>query len=133
MVIPCDIKKTNYFMKTIILFPTICLLILVGCEYDKPAKAECISDNPIEDFAWLKEMKNSLTQCDCEVSIIQGTYNNQTVFFTALTDVLCDGINIPTLFDCDGKIVRVFTIGDYRSFNDLVTRDKVLYRCKTSI
>ncbi|HZK96042.1 MAG TPA: hypothetical protein VFC67_17715 [Prolixibacteraceae bacterium] len=120
-------------MKKIILFFAISLLLLNGCYYDKMAKTECISDNPIEDFAWLKAMKNTMTDCGCETSIIQGTYNNQTVFFTALTDALCNGINMPTLYDCEGKVVRVFTIADYRTVTDLVTTDKVLYRCKTEI
>lgn len=116
-------------MKKIILLLTMILFILNCCTYDKLTKTECNSDDPIEDFAWLKEMKNSLTNCSCEISIIQGTYNNQTVFFTALTDALCDGIDIPTLFDCEGKVVRTFTSNDYRDFYDHVTRDKVLYRC----
>ena len=118
-------------MKKIILFFALSLLILNGCHYDKMAKTECNSDNPVEDFAWLKAMKNTMTNCSCEISIIQGTYNNQTVFFMAGTDPLCNGINMPTIFDCEGKVVRIFTINDYLSFNDLVTRDKVLYRCKT--
>lgn len=117
-------------MKKIILFFVLSLLILNSCYYDKMAKTECISDNPIEDFAWLKAIKNTMTDCSCEISIIQGTYNNQTVFFTSLTDMLCDGIDMPTLFDCEGKVVRVFTVADYRTVNDLVTKDKVLYRCK---
>ena len=116
-------------MKKIILFFALSLLLLNGCYYDKMSKTECNSDNPIEDFAWLKAMKNTMTNCSCEISIIQGTYNNQTVFFIALTDMLCDGINIPTLFDCKGKAVRVYNSSDYRDFHDQVTTDKVLYRC----
>jgi len=118
-------------MKKLILCLAIGLLLFNGCRYDKMANTECNSNNPTEDFAWLKAIKNTMTNCSCEISIIQGTYNNQTVFFTALTDALCDGINIPTLYDCEGKVVRVFTSADYRDFNDNVTRDKVLYRCKT--
>ena len=120
-------------MKKLILCLAIGLLFFNGCRYDKITTTECISNNPTEDFAWLKAIKNTMTNCNCEISIIQGTYNNQTVFFTALTDALCDGINIPTLYDCEGKVVRVFTSADYRDFNDQVTRDKVLYRCKTVI
>jgi len=120
-------------MNKIILFFAVSLLILNSCSYDKLPKTECISDNPIEDFAWLKVIKSTMTNCSCEISIIQGTYNNQTVFFVALTDMLCDGISIPTLYDCEGKVVRVFNSTDYREFNDHVTHDKVLYRCKTTL
>jgi len=120
-------------MNKIILIFIMSLLILNSCLYDKLPKTECISDNPIEDFAWLKAIKSTMTNCGCEISIIQGTYNNQTVFFTALTDALCDGINMPTLYDCEGKVVRIFNSTDYREFYDQVTRDKVLYRCKTTL
>lgn len=118
-------------MKKIILIVTIGLLILSCDKIDKPAKNECVLDNPIEDFAWLKAMKTNLTNCSCEISIIQGTYNNQTVFFEKLTDTLCDGVDMPTLYDCTGKVVRIFTSADYQTFNNLVVCDKILYRCKT--
>lgn len=109
-------------------------LSILSCDmFDKSLKTECNLDNPIEDFAWLKAMKTTLTNCSCETSIIQGTYNNQTVFFIATTDPLCDGIDMPTLFDCNGGAVRTFTSADYRDFYDHVTRDKVLYRCKTTL
>ena len=117
-------------MKKIILIVTIGLLILSCNKSDKLTKTECVLDNPIEDFAWLKAMKTNLTNCSCEISIIQGTYNNQTVFFEKLTDMLCDGVDMPTLYDCTGKVVRIFTSNDYKTFYNLVTDNKVLYRCK---
>ena len=73
------------------------MLILNSCLYDKLPKTECISDNPIEDFAWLKAIKSTMTNCGCEISI------------------------------------RIFNSTDYREFYDHVTRDKVLYRCKTTL
>jgi hypothetical protein len=76
-------------------------------------------------------METSLINCMCEISLIRGTYNNQTVYFTALTDPACDGIDTPTLYDSNGKIVRIFTMNDYQEFYEKVTRDSVLYRCKT--
>jgi hypothetical protein len=109
-------------------------ILFMGCAKDATEETTnaCNSSNPIEEVGWLKAMKNSLTNCSCEMSIIQGTYNNQTVFFIALTDELCDGIDMPTLFNCEGKVVRTFNETDYREFYDKVTRDKVLYRCKTT-
>ena len=112
---------------------SIVLALIIGCEKDDSEnKNACNSDNPIEDISWLKELKNSLSDCVCEISLIQGTYDNRTVFFTALTDPLCDGIDMPTLFDCKGNVVRTFTMNDYQEFYTDVTRDKVLYRCKIS-
>jgi hypothetical protein len=118
-------------MKKFILILTTSLLLLSCDVFDKQTNAELISANPMEDYAWLKVMKTTMTNCSCEISIIQGTYNRRTVFFIALTDILCDGIDMPTLYDSNGKAVRTFTSTDYREFYDHVTRDKVLYRCKT--
>ena len=118
--------------KSLVLF-TMILGMLNCCKYENLAKTQCSSNNPTEDFVWLKAIKNSLSNCSCEISIIQGTYNGGTVFFTSLTDALCDGISMPTLYDCEGKVVRIFTSADYLNFHDLVTTDKVLYRCKTTI
>ncbi len=33
-------------------------------------------------------------------------------------------------YDYTGKVVRIFTIDDYQTFNNLVMRDKILYHCK---
>ena len=121
-------------MKTAILTLMISV-VLLSCDKDEndiDTQNACNSDNPIEDISWIIEIKNSLTDCSCEISIIQGTYNGQTVFFTALTDPLCDGIDTPTLFDCNGNAIRTFTMDDYQDFYNNVSRDKVLYRCKTN-
>ncbi len=116
------------------LFVLVLFMILISCSKDENESSfsnACNSDNPLE-ISWLKEIKNSLQNCTCEISIIQGTYDDQTVFFTALTDPLCDGIDTPTLFDCEGNAVRTFTINDYQDFYNQVTRDEALYRCKTT-
>ena len=73
------------------------LWVLNSCYDDKMAKTECNSDNPIEDFTWLKAIKITKTNCGWEISI------------------------------------RIFNSTVYRDFNDQVTRDKVLYRCKTTL
>jgi hypothetical protein len=114
--------KTKFF---IVLIP----IIIISCQ--KETQNACKSKNPVEDVTWLKEIKSSMTNCTCETSIIEGTYNNQTVFFIASTDPLCNDIDTPTLFDCNGNVVRTFNMNDYHDFYNLVTRDKVLYRCKT--
>lgn len=102
--------------------------MISGCEIIDQTNA-CISDNPLEEVIWLKEMRDTLTDCICELSIIQGTYDNQTVFFIASTDPLCDGIDTPTLYDCHGNLLITFNMDNYQEFYQNVTRDKVLYRC----
>jgi hypothetical protein len=109
-------------------------IMFMGCSKDATENETnaCNSANPIEEVGWLKDMKSSLTNCSCETSIIQGTYNNQTVFFIRVTDPVCNSVNMPTLYSCEGKVVRVFNETDYREFDDKVIPVKVLYRCKTT-
>ena len=114
-------------MKTKILIALLSITLL-SCK--KETQNACKCNNPIENVSWMKELKGSMTQCACEMSIIQGTYNQQTVFFIAGTDPLCNGIDTPVLFDCNGNIVRSFNTCDYLDFYKLVTRNKVLFRCK---
>ncbi len=73
-----------------------------------------------------------MTHCSCETSIIKGTYYNETVIFIALTDPLCDGIDRPTLYCCDGTAIKTFTssAADQKELTEKVTLDEVSYRCK---
>jgi hypothetical protein len=64
------------------------------------------------------------------MSVIQGTYNKQTVFYTAMTDPLCDGGGSYTIFNCKGESIKSYAVGDQTFFNEITDR-KVLYRCKT--
>jgi len=113
-----------------------CLLIafsvlLVNCSKDEKTYANnCNTDNPMEELGWLKEMKDTLTNCTCQISIVQETYKNQPVFFIALTDPLCNGISIPTLYNCNGKVIKKYSADDFMDFNHQVTFDSVLYSCK---
>lgn len=119
-------------MKFKILF-MILFVALLSCskdDNDSNTQNACEADNPLE-VEWIIEIKNSMQNCFCEISIIQGTYEGQTVFFIALTDPLCDGIDVPTLYNCEGVAVKTYTMDDYLEFYTEVTRDTVLYRCKT--
>ena len=102
------------------------LVLLLGCE--KSVKT-CNSDDPLKDLAWLQEVKTSLTNCSCEMSIIQATYNKQTVFYTAMTDPICNGIYPIVLRDCTGDIVKSYESLNQVKDND-ITNIKTLYRCK---
>ncbi|SDK17146.1 hypothetical protein SAMN05421823_10253 [Catalinimonas alkaloidigena] len=116
-------KRSSFWLTGLFL-----LLSCVTCPYE-PLDA-CTSEHPVEEIAWLQELKNSMTHCTCERSILQGTYQQKTVFFTALTDPACDGRDAPTLYDCNGTVVRTFTLADSQEYYDQVTIDKVLYRCQ---
>jgi hypothetical protein len=111
--------------KTSLIFVT--LIMILSCEkYDNT----CNCDNPLEDIAWLKELKDSITNCTCEISIIQAAYEKQTVFYVALTDPVCNGVFNINLTDCNGTIIKNYSIHD-QTFDNEVTNRKVLYRCKT--
>ncbi len=106
-------------------------ILLVNCSKDeKVTENACNTDNPIDNISWLIAMKDSLTNCACQVSIVQGIYHNQPVFYLALTDPVCNGIVIPTLLDCNGKAVRKYTEADIEDFYHQVTIDTILYNCK---
>jgi hypothetical protein len=111
-------------------FLIIIFLLPVQCSKNvKVTENACNTDNPLENIDWLKAMKDSLTNCSCQISIVQGTYRNHPVFYLALTDPLCDGILIPTLLDCNGKVVKQYTEADINDFYYQVSIDTVLYRC----
>lgn len=108
-------------------FIFVILILILSCEKSDNI---CNCNNPLEDLAWLKELKNSFTNCTCEISIIQATYEKQTVFYVALTDPVCDGVFNVNLADCNGTIIKNYTTYD-QTFDNEVTNRKVLYRCKT--
>lgn len=108
-------------------------LLLSSCKSEQiEVKNACNSGNPMDEVIWLKNLKSSIDKSACDVSIVQGTYNNQTVFFTLITDPLCNSVNMPTLYNCEGDIVRTFNINDYKEFNNLVKTVKILYHSKPS-
>lgn len=106
----------------------------VSCSDDQKIDSNaCKVTESIDNVPWLVELKKSMTNCTCEISIIKGTYNRQTVIFIAITDPVCNNINTPTLYNCEGKEIRSFTTSttDQKELRDNVTWDSVLYRCKT--
>ena len=121
-------------MKKIIVFVTSVILTMgaAGCTDHKFDTNACTSADSIEGVVWIEELKESMTNCTCEISIIKGTYEGQAVIFIALTDPVCNGIDTPTLYNCEGKEVRSFTTSaaDQKELREKVTRDTVMYRCK---
>jgi hypothetical protein len=114
-------------MKKLVYFSFFCFIIFSGCEKNKK---NCNCDNPLEDLAWLKEIKSNLTGCICEISIVQATFNNSTVFYTMMTDPLCDGVFSLVLLDCNGATVKVYNYDEFNIYIQEVKDIKVLYRCK---
>jgi len=122
-------------MKIVKVFSIVLLVIFVtsSCGKDEnTGKSTCDLANPIEELLWLKEIKTTMTNCSCEMSILQATYNNQTVFYTMMTDPLCDGVQTITLLNCEGKVVENIKQDKFQAFLGKVSNVKNLYRCKTS-
>ena len=112
--------------KSVLLF--LITLLIISCEkYNNT----CDCKDPLEDLKWLKDLKNSMTNCSCEISIFQATYNKQTVFYQSMTDPVCDDIINIAIADCTGKVLKTYT-ALYETFATEVTDRKVLYRCKTN-
>ena len=103
------------------------IILFLGCEKKDNV---CNCKDPLNDLSWLKELKSSLTECSCEISIIQATYNDQTVFYQAMTDPLCDGVYPVVLLDCNGNTVKSFESISQVPDN-AITNVKAIYRCKT--
>ena len=109
----------------------ITIFFVASCGKDENTnKSVCNLTDPINELPWLKEIKNSLTSCACETSIMQATYKEQTIFYTATTDLLCDGIETYTLYNCEGKVIEIITQDKIHDFYTKVTDLKNLYVCK---
>jgi len=115
-------------MKKYSLFFLILILVL-GCEkVDKTCNCKNLV-NPVEELTWLKELKASFTNCTCQESIIQASYNKQTVFYSIMNDPLCDGVQNIILLDCAGDTLKTYTALN-QSFYSEVTNQKEIYTCK---
>jgi hypothetical protein len=93
----------------------------------------------INEVPWIIELKKTVKtgSCgndgQCETSLLQGTYNGQVVIFISVGGALCDALNVPTLYNCEGKIIKSFTTSaeDIKElFDNKLTRDRELYSCK---
>ncbi|WP_299666919.1 hypothetical protein [uncultured Polaribacter sp.] len=90
------------------------LLLFIGiftfsfCDESKTIATVCNVENPLEDFAFLKEAKNSIDVIDCggKSSITQYTYNSEIVFEVNICDQIADGQTI--VYNCSGETVCIF-------------------------
>ncbi len=116
-------------MRTILYFIFICGFVLAGCEKSKDTIPECNVDNPIEELTWLKDVKDALTNCTCQISIFQGKYEGKTVFYLMDNDPLCNSVFHVVLWDCNGEVVREYKPGENDTFFSEVELVYNLYTC----
>jgi hypothetical protein len=106
------------------------IFMAVSCEkYNNT----CDCKNPLEDLPWLKDLKDSFTNCTCRISIVQAEYNHQTVFYSILNDELCDGIPTVILKDCSGNSLKTYANGWDETFTNEVKDRRIIYSCKTPL
>jgi hypothetical protein len=104
-------------------------LILISCEKSENPNNDCNVENPLEELDWLKDVKNSLTNCACEISILQGKYKEKTVFYIMNTDPLCNSVFHVVLWDCKGEVVKEYKPGQNDIFSTEVELIDNIYTC----
>lgn len=114
-------------MNRIIFFLTI-VGFLLSCQKDKSLN-NTLSD-PLNELEWLKDVKESLNNCSCQISILQGTYQNQTVFFILMNDPLCNGAQNIILMNNEGNVVKEYHNDEINEYYNEVEITKTLYVCK---
>jgi hypothetical protein len=102
-------------------------IVLLSCE--KTDKI-CNCNTPIEDLPWLKQLKSSITNCTCQISVFQATHKKQTAFYMIMNDPLCDGYQQIVLLDCNGNNIKSYMPND-QAFSSEVTNREVIFTCKT--
>jgi hypothetical protein len=105
-------------------------IVIIGCDKDKNTVLSVNTDNQPEELSWIEEMKSSITNCTCQKSIFQGTYNNETVYFILMNDPLCNSVFDVVLYDSNGKVVKHYEYTDISLYCKEVTIVKSIYNCK---
>jgi hypothetical protein len=116
-------------MRRIIYYIFICGLLIISCEKSEKNIPDCNVQNPLEDLDWLKDVKNSLTNCTCQISILQGKYKEKTVFYLMNTDPVCNSVFHVVLWDCKGDVVKEYKPGQNDIFNSEVELVDNIYTC----
>jgi len=107
------------------------LTILVSCDNksEEPDIPNCEFSDPLEDLPWLKTLKETMVDCDLEISIFQARYKAKPVFYVAITDPAANTIFGVDLLDCNGNRVKLYKSAEHNAFYREVTNQEVLYRC----
>ena len=97
------------------------LTFLVSCsDQDDEAidlQSACTAEDPLEP-EWMQVLIAEL-ECgkySCRVSVLTTTYEGETVFYTQMTDPLCNGVNQVDLYNCVGEKIEEFTIEESGEF-----------------
>ncbi|PQJ80026.1 DUF6970 domain-containing protein [Polaribacter porphyrae] len=94
-------------MKTFLMFFSV--IFLTSCPANTAfIESDCNVEVPIEDLAWLKEIKTSFEQSTSvsKKKIIQYDYKNETVFLINSCDDCSD--NLVTVYNCDKEVICEF-------------------------
>ena len=76
---------------------------------ERTATDACASANPIQDLPWLKaEIEKAVSSHVCTpYKVIQGVYQEKTVFIIPVSGALCCPCAGNPIYDCEGKLVFV--------------------------
>lgn len=102
--------------------------VIFSC--DDSSNDDCSVSDPLEELAWLRDYKNSISDCTCTVTIFEGKYLSRTVYFSLMNDPLCNSVFGTTLFDCHGKPIKSYGPGDFNNFTKEVRTDNEIYVCQ---
>ncbi len=102
------------------------MVLLFSCEKNDNT---CNCNDPLKDLAWLKEIKISLADCVCQQSIMQGKYQEKTVFYIANTDPVGNSIFDVVLWDCNGNVVKEYKDDQQDVFRSEVESAYKIFTC----
>lgn len=92
-------------MKTKFIY-TLALLLFISCDsIDEETTNLCKVQNPIENLAWLKEIKKGMEKSATasRSSIVQYTYNNETIFVVNSCENCSNTIS--NVYSCSGTVI----------------------------
>lgn len=95
-------------------FIAIIFICVISCE--KESKSDCNVENPLEDYAWLSEMKTSLPGEPCPFALAMGRYHNNIVFYTLSVGPACNTVFGVDLLNCNGDVVKQYSEVEYEQF-----------------
>ncbi|WP_417886985.1 hypothetical protein [Zunongwangia sp.] len=103
-------------------------LLFFACSSDDDNSNTC---NGTIDPQFFAELKESITSCSCETSILKGTYNNETVYYKAITDPLCYTQTHYFFYDCKGNLIKELSNEESNEYDQENNRtNEILYTCE---
>jgi hypothetical protein len=86
-------------------------ILLVSCQQEKIGSNSCGVNNPLQELAWLKRIAEDSAFTS---SIVQGTYQGQTVYAVGGCARCFAGPSV-TLYHCDGSNICSSLVSDQSS------------------